>query len=153
MAYTDGWCYFCECCGQEQPELTEYGDTCPYCGWQHDSVDEDCPDRLNGPNHVTLYQARWHYRLTGSRLFTVTRGIATSLGWHYCFPNHCACCQLKQPKGTVYGDVCAACGWIHDMIDEEHPDDTWGANRFSLNRYRANFRLTHTQIEDDNQPT
>lgn len=36
-------------------------------------------------------------------------------------------------------DVCEVCGWEDDDFQERHPDEEGGANRLSMNEYRAKF--------------
>ncbi|HPY94194.1 MAG TPA: CPCC family cysteine-rich protein [Clostridia bacterium] len=60
----------------------------------------------------------------------------------YRFPEYCACCDTKQPEDTVYAEICGTCGWQHDIVCEENPDETGGANRISLNEAIENYKRT-----------
>jgi Cysteine-rich CPCC len=54
----------CPCCGYQS--LSERGqyEICPVCFWEDNGSDD--PDRLSGPNHMTLREAHENYRRLGA---------------------------------------------------------------------------------------
>jgi hypothetical protein len=40
-----------------------------------------------------------------------------------------------------FGDICPVCGWEHDGVQLEFPDEGYGANVLSLDDYRIWFSL------------
>lgn len=66
--HKEGVTYRCPCCGYKT--LGERGgyEICPVCFWEDDGQDEDDAgtNRFFGPNHMSLAQAREHYRDLGA---------------------------------------------------------------------------------------
>lgn len=58
----------CPCCGyltiDDSDEVIV--DICEVCFWQYDEVCQENPDRVTGPNHVSLNTARKNYKLFGA---------------------------------------------------------------------------------------
>jgi hypothetical protein len=54
----------CPCCGYRTIERPGEYDICKVCFWEDDGSDE--PDRLSGPNHMTLAQARRTFARLGA---------------------------------------------------------------------------------------
>ena len=58
----------CPCCGyltiDDSDEVIT--DICEVCFWQYDEVAQDMPDRIIGPNKVSLNSARMNYKLFGA---------------------------------------------------------------------------------------
>ena len=48
----------CPCCGYFTIESHDevIVDVCEVCGWQYDLVTQKYPDRIIGPNHISLMQ-------------------------------------------------------------------------------------------------
>jgi Cysteine-rich CPCC len=61
-------CFPCPCCGyltigEEPPGTFEI---CPVCFWEDDNVQFGDPDFRGGANHVTLNEARKHFKDFGA---------------------------------------------------------------------------------------
>lgn len=58
----------CPCCGyftiDDEDEVIV--DICPVCFWQYDWIAQKYPDRVIGPNHVSLNDAIQNYRRFGA---------------------------------------------------------------------------------------
>lgn len=50
----------------------------------------------------------------------------------------CPCCGYKTITDTY--DICGVCGWEHDPVQQDHPDDDGGANKTSLRDAQRNYR-------------
>ena len=60
----------CPCCGNYtiiDDDLIV--DICPVCFWQYDIVAQENPDRIIGPNHVSLNTAKENYKKYGAMSF------------------------------------------------------------------------------------
>ena len=54
--------YLCPVCGQHRfPDRGDQANICPHCGWQHDIVSESEPDKVTGPNHLSLNDYKTRY--------------------------------------------------------------------------------------------
>jgi hypothetical protein len=59
----------------------------------------------------------------------------------------CACCRYNTlPFGSIY-QICLVCGWQDDDFQINHPDFAGGANKLSLNDYRAKWLSEHHKDE------
>ena len=58
----------CPCCGYLTINNADevIVDICEVCYWQYDEVSEEKPDKIIGPNRVSLNTARKNYKLFGA---------------------------------------------------------------------------------------
>ncbi len=58
----------CPCCGNYTIDntITPIVEICPVCYWQYDAVAQENPDKIIGPNKVSLRQARKNYSAIGA---------------------------------------------------------------------------------------
>lgn len=58
----------CPCCGSLTIDTTSevITDICEVCFWQYDVTAQNMPDRIIGPNKVSLNTARENYKLFGA---------------------------------------------------------------------------------------
>ena len=59
----------CPCCGNYT--VIDDGsipivDICPVCSWKYDETGQENPDRIIGPNHITLNMAKENYKKYGA---------------------------------------------------------------------------------------
>jgi predicted amidophosphoribosyltransferase len=57
----------CDVCEQPLKEIAAY-EICRTCGWQDDHVQAKDPNFENGPNQMSLTQARAYWKSTGKRV-------------------------------------------------------------------------------------
>lgn len=50
------------------------------------------------------------------------------------------CPVCGKSELTDDGDVCKICGWFHDVIQEEYPDEEDCENHMSLNQAREAYK-------------
>jgi hypothetical protein len=56
---------------------------------------------------------------------------------------NCVCCGFPTlPKGSLF-EICSACGWQDDPVQNDDPDFWGGANELSLNDYRKQWIKDH----------
>jgi len=55
----------------------------------------------------------------------------------------CPVCGLDTLRADETHDVCPICDWEDDPIQEDDPDYWGGANKLSLNDYRAKWIAEH----------
>ena len=59
----------CPCCSYYTISVDETQDIiidfCEVCGWQYDWVAQKYPDRIIGPNHISLNDAKKYYKIFG----------------------------------------------------------------------------------------
>lgn len=51
----------CPCCRYFTLEKISENDICPVCFWEDDPYQKKFPDEEDGPNHISLNQARKNY--------------------------------------------------------------------------------------------
>jgi hypothetical protein len=63
-------------------------------------------------------------------------------------PNRtCACCGFPTlPPGSIF-DICPLCDWHDGIVQNNDPDLAGGANKLSLNEYRARWEIEHHRLE------
>ncbi|MFV8753055.1 CPCC family cysteine-rich protein [Nannocystaceae bacterium ST9] len=67
----------CVCCGFRT--LPECGyDVCPVCFWEEDGIQD--PDRVSGPNHMTLREGRENFARLGAVSENATRHVVEGTG-------------------------------------------------------------------------
>ena len=52
---------------------------------------------------------------------------------------NCACCGQPTLEYEDFGEICPVCGWEDDGVQQDDPDFPGGANKLSLNQYKAEF--------------
>lgn len=137
----------CPVCGQHKFSNTEgYVDICKHCGWQHDLVSESEPDKVIGPNSLSLndYRIRYHY---------YEKNIPD---YHWLkdeFPDipqvqkmECPVCGKFKFMPLTWDEIaagdspsdsyCMRCGWHYDEVQLSNHDELGSVNWFSLNDYR-----------------
>ena len=61
----------------------------------------------------------------------------------------CKCCGFRTVE--YYFDICEVCGWQQDDIQEDDPNFEGGANKLSLNQYRAKWLKEHHREEPNDE--
>lgn len=56
----------CPCCDHFTLAERRSFEVCPICGWEDDGQDLDELDRVSGPNHITLREARSNFERFGA---------------------------------------------------------------------------------------
>ncbi len=59
----------CACCGEYTIPVGSSHHKCSNCGWIDDEFQNTHPDSLNGPNPITLNQARENYQQTHQKVY------------------------------------------------------------------------------------
>ncbi|MDR2610017.1 MAG: hypothetical protein LBC58_01010 [Clostridiales Family XIII bacterium] len=55
----------------------------------------------------------------------------------------CVCCGFPTlPEDSLF-EICPICGWQDDPVQNDDPDYAGGANKESLNEYRAQWLSDH----------
>ena len=60
----------------------------------------------------------------------------------------CPVCEERTFRYTVGSfDICSNCGWQDDLLQYELPDEEGGANKLSLNQFRAKYYAEKANYE------
>ena len=54
----------------------------------------------------------------------------------------CPCCGEHRFTEKDYYECCPVCGWIDDAVQRNNPDYPGGANKLSLNEFKASWECT-----------
>gem|GEM_PF-767272 len=152
----------CPVCGKHKFPAFEDNGTCicPFCGWEHDSSDEENPFELCGPNDLCLndYKLRYEYYTEQNPDYYWKRDKYPELP--QIEPMLCPVCQKYRFEELSLEDIwsgitpenaeCKMCGWHYDLSQLENPDKQCGANVLSLNEYKAQYKKKLAENPDYN---
>ena len=62
----------------------------------------------------------------------------------------CHCCYYNTLPDYEF-EICEVCGWQQDDIQEDDPNFEGGANKLSLNQYRAKWLKEHHREEPNDE--
>jgi len=108
----------CPVCGQYEFERKDDFDVCEVCEWENDGVQLSDPDYEGGANYVSLnqYLKQWNNRI-------------------------CPCCYQHHFEYDNNFETCPVCKWQDDGVQRDDPDYPGGANKLSLNQFRAQWQM------------
>ncbi len=141
----------CPVCGKHKFPTWEDNGTCicPICGWEHDTLSEENPFEVCGPNDLSLENCRLRYRYYVEHFpnyHWAKDGYPKILQIE---PMICPVCGEFKFEELTWDDIycgetpsdvwCRVCGWHYDLAQTESPDLHGGANDKSLNEYKEWF--------------
>ncbi|MEM7625562.1 MAG: CPCC family cysteine-rich protein [Planctomycetota bacterium] len=69
--------FLCPCCDYVTLEERGVYDICPVCFWEDEERDLDDLDRVSGPNHVTLREARQNFADCGACVPAMVKNVCS----------------------------------------------------------------------------
>lgn len=137
----------CPVCQKHRFPIDEgQSNICPVCGWIHDVVSENDPEKVWGPNELSLsdhtkryqyYQEKipgYHWKRDKYPTVPQIESILCPVCNKYRFSplTWDEVCQGERPSEAF----CPRCGWHYDEEQQDNPDLSLKTNILSLKSYR-----------------